>query len=409
MTAAMRYAVLTESQLPEAARLLHHAFAGAIESCEMWQREIGLENQRALFDPATPDHPQACLTYVPMGQYFGGSSVRMLGIAGVAVAPEARGRGLARTLMSESVREAYREGWPLCGLYASTQSLYRAVGYEQSGFRFMINIAAHRIASRGWSNDPESRQISVRSITDADEQIMRECYKHFAMQFDGLLDRGPYCWGRVRKMRDLPYRGFGFFSRQGVLEGYVFISQVRDPRTGRHDVRTTDLVFITPRAGRAIAHFLADFATTADSVTFFGGPLHPLLTLLPQQHYEVTKLDYWMLRVSHVEKALHDRAYAMSTTASIELELEDDLLPDNAGVWQLAVERGKPKVSRTAASTGDVQRIKLHIRALAPLYSGLYSARQLAMLGMIEGELSALATADAIFGNSRTPWMIDMF
>lgn len=54
-------------------------------------------------------------------------AIPMEGAAGVAVAPESRGRGLALNLMRELVREIAHEGVPLTALYASTQSLYRQV------------------------------------------------------------------------------------------------------------------------------------------------------------------------------------------------------------------------------------------------------------------------------------------
>ena len=50
------------------------------------------------------------LVEIPMGQWFGGQSVPMLGLAGVAIAPEARGKGLALSMVRETLRSAATGG-----------------------------------------------------------------------------------------------------------------------------------------------------------------------------------------------------------------------------------------------------------------------------------------------------------
>src|SRR5262245_51321796 len=120
MGGAFAYRGMTDADLPRISRLLHHAFAGQEDMCGIWLRDAGFHHVRVMGE--TGREPDATLVRIPMGQYFGGKSVPMMGIAGVAVAPEARGRGIARQLMEETIRECHREGWALSGLYASTQS-----------------------------------------------------------------------------------------------------------------------------------------------------------------------------------------------------------------------------------------------------------------------------------------------
>jgi predicted acetyltransferase len=50
----------------------------------------------------------------------------------------------------------------------------------------------------------------------------------------------------------------------------------------------------------------------------------------------------------------------------------------------------------------------LDIRGLAPLYSGLFSAQQLASLGYLEGSEEVLAIATPLFAGP-CPWMPDFF
>lgn len=404
MAAALTYRRFEESDLPRVSRLLHHAFAGQEDMCGTWLRDPGFENVRVMGKASA--EPAACLVRLPMGQYFGGKSVPMLGIAGVAVAPEARGGGLGLRLMEESIHECAREGWALSALYASTQSLYRQVGFEQAGHRFETQIAAHRVADRGGLPKlPGDGDIQSRPLTDADEPEVRACYARFASVFDGLLDRAPYCWQRIRKMRDgTVTKGFGFFA-DGALEGYLYLHQMRKPETGHHDVLVLDMAYSTPRGGRAAARFLSNFGTVADEIMFFGGPLHPVLSFLPQQYFKVSKRDYWMVRVVDVKKALEMRGYAPGLRGEATLEIIDRLVPANQGRWTISVADGRAQVR----SGGDAPSVRLDIRALGPVYSGLWTAKQAALLGLISGDQSALNAAGAIFAGGGTPWMIDMF
>jgi len=146
------------------------------------------------------------------GQHFGGKSVSMLGIAGVGVAPEARGRGSARWMMSLAMQEAQADGFALSTLFASTQGLYRQVGYEQAGYRCQIKLLPHRI-------DVRAREPHVRPLTPEDEPAIQACYKAFAGEFAGMLDRGPYIWRRIKEFRDKSYHGFGLCRRAATSRG----------------------------------------------------------------------------------------------------------------------------------------------------------------------------------------------
>ncbi len=393
-------AITSDGDIKGVARLISHAFAGPQDKSEEWVRAGGPENLRVLRDRSGP---AACLLRVPMGQFFGGRSVPMVGIAGVAVGPESRGRGLARRIMQESMRELAAEGVPLSALYASTQALYRQVGFEQAGHWFGVRLPLHRI-------DVREKGRALRALGDADMPAVHECYRAFASRFSGPLDRGPYVWKRVRVMRDEVYHGFGIEGAGGGLDGYVFLTQRRKPETGRHDVVLTDLVFLTPEAGRQLLAFLGDFATVGDDAVFMAGPVHPALTLLGQQKYDVQKRDYWMLRVVDVKRAIEARGYAKAVAATVRFEIVDDLIEANTGTWTVRIEGGRATAARgPGGSAGNGgESVRCNIRGAAALYSGFLTGREAALAGLVEGPGEALDSATAIFSGG-TPWMADMF
>ena len=385
---------MTDTDLPAVARILSHAFAGTREGSAEWIQNAGLGHLRTL--RAAEGGPiEASLLRIPMGQYFGGRSVPLVGIAGVGVAPEARGRGIAGRLMAEAVREIAAEGVPLSGLYPATQPLYRRVGYEQAGHRFEYRLPVRNVDSR-------ERGMRVRPVEPSDKAAIRECYAEFARRFDGPLERGEYLWGRVEKMRETVYYGFAAVNDSGAIEGYLYLAQTRKPERGRQDIAVSDIAFRTAAAGRRLLGFLADFSSMADDIVFFGGPMHPLCTLLAEQRYHVSIRDYWMIRVTDLPKAIAARGYRCES-AEVHLDIRDDLLPQNAGKWVVRVRDGVGQAER--GGRGD---LSLDVGALASFYTGLYTPEQLAMLGRCTGEATKLRAAAGLFAGT-TPWMSDMY
>ncbi len=384
---------VSESDMPAIERMITLAFAGTAEGVRRWFSYAGTDNLRVL--RTSGGVPAATLLRVPMGQYFGGRSVPMLGIAGVAVAPEDRGKGYARRLMAASVREAHDEGWPLAGLYASTQALYRQVGYEQAASWFRYTIPAMRLESR-------DRRDPVVPLGDEDMDAVKACYAAFAAAFDGMLARGPYIWRRVRENRETTYHGFGVRAGGGGLDGYLFLSQERLP-SGRQRIALSDLAMRTPDAGRRLLSFLGDFSMMAEEVTFCGGPAHPLMALLPQQRFRCELNEYSLTRVVHVKRALEERGYSPAVRGEVHLDVRDAIAPGNQGRWTLRVEGGRGQV--TPGGRGDVT---LDVRGLAPIYTGFLSATQASLIGWASGPRTALDTLGGLF-TGGSPWMTDMY
>ncbi|MCC7388429.1 MAG: GNAT family N-acetyltransferase [Phycisphaerales bacterium] len=378
-------------------RALTLAFGGPPEGVTDWMNMAGHENMRLLRDGHAP---AASLLAVPMGQFFGGRSVPMEGIAGVAVPPELRGGGAGRRLMQAQVRDAAAAGVPLSCLYASTQAFYRQVGYEQAGVMFRHAIPLRTIGVR-------DRALQVRPLGEAEEELARDCYHRFAPRFDGMLDRGPYIRQRVRASRGETYRGFGVFAPDGAgLEGYLYYTPQRKPESGRHDVAISDMAFLTSRAGRRLLGFLSDLATVGDDAVFAGPAVHPLTALMAQQYFSSKFKDVWMLRINLVAEALAARGYARSVEAAVTFDIEDELVEQNAGAWTLRVRGGRAEVAEGGAA--GVPVLRCDVRGLAPVYAGYCTATQAAALGWMEGDADGLAAADGVFAGSG-PWMMDPF
>jgi predicted acetyltransferase len=114
-------------------------------------------------------------------------------------------------------------------------------------------------------------------------------------------------------------------------------------------------------------------------------------------------MERWLLRVVDVPKALEKRGYPVGVEAQLHLEVRDDLLVENNGRFVLTLSGGRGEVTR-----GGRGELQLDVRALAPLYTGLFTPHQLQLTAQIEASDAALSIATQLFSGSE-PWMSDKF
>jgi predicted acetyltransferase len=330
-------------------------------------------------------------------QWFGGRSIASAGISNVAVSPEARGTGVGTQLMRAVVEELHTQGVPLSALHPSTYPIYRHAGYEPAGEHHTLEIDVRTLGVR-------DRAYVMRPATDADRDAIYALHQAYGRRNNGNVDRTPREWSRIFDFATEPVCAYviGPPSRLGGIEGYVIYTQYADPPVP-YEIRVRDYAFLTPAAGRRLLTFFADHATMVRNVVYRGAQRDPLLALARFEYLNVRVRQYWMLRLVEVPRALRERGYPAGLAAELHLEVRDDLLPENNGRFVLQISDGAARVRK-----GGRGRLKLDVRGLAPLFSGHFSATQLALTGMLEGTEADMALASTAFAGP-TPWMSDAF
>lgn len=121
----------------------------------------------------------------PCASWFGGREVPTCGVAGVAIAPEYRGRGLLRPLLERLHEEARSQGEVIATLFASAPGIYASLGYRTIGSMDTIEVAAstlHRF----------DRRHELRRAAADDIPELQRIYAQWAQRHDGPLTReGP--------------------------------------------------------------------------------------------------------------------------------------------------------------------------------------------------------------------------
>lgn len=384
----MSYRIPDEQERARYGQIASHAFAFPVEEHADWFARAGHEHLRVIGERVAGG-----LVVIPQGQFFGGRSVPSLGIAGVAVATEARGAGVATALMNEVVHEARANGFALSALYPATVQLYARSGYARAGARHEISVAPTvvRTGARGpleRVDDPEN---------DAE---LRALYARFAALRNGFLDRGPYVWGRVFRPRKAATDVFKLMGPDGAV-GYLAVGHGQGDEGTKVTVRDF-VVFDRDGAARAL-EALSAYGSVAEEIHWYGAAPDLLTAALPERRHEIRTGDYWMLRVCDVEQALSMRGYSPLLDLTLDLEVFDDVIAENAGRFVVRVRDGHATVER-----GGAGALRLDVRALASLYSGFHDATTLVALGLAEGAEGELDKADALFAG-RAPAMADYF
>lgn len=354
----------------------------------------------------------AAAKYFDMVQWWHGRSLPMAGVAGVMVAPEARGRGLGRALMAALLTEIAARGYPLSVLYPATATVYRRVGYEVAGGQYQVTIPARSLRSllppdvpagdgspdgpRSPGEPPDLRRAGpadaaqISAVVARVHEAARDCGPaRFDDGVTALLldDEDMFCY--------LAHDGFLAYRWHG----------------GNSEVLVRCAVAGSASTARGLWSVVASHDSMAGTVRGYVGPADPVSLLTREPDVSLALHNPWMLRVVHAEAAIAGRGFPASVQAAVALRLDDGLRPANAGLWRLSVSGGKGDLSRYEtdgpAGLRPADPLVLGPRGFAALYAGT-PVGTLRLAGLAAGGGPAADGAlDSAFAG--TAFMLDYF
>lgn len=390
--AQFEYSTLAHPQdIQQMKYILEQCFISALGGEEAYINLIGVENFRIIrgFEQLIGG-----LATLDMAQWWGGVRVPMTGIAVVGISPEYRGSGAAIALMEHTLKELYARGVAISALYPAVQSLYRKVGYEQSGSWCIWEVATRNIQVR-------EQPLSLEPVANINHEVFHELYQQQARLTQGYLDRHPGIWQRIIQPDEKETVYAYFIGPKDQPQGYIIFTQ---ERTEDGEVLwVKDWVLRTVAAAQTFWSFLANHRFQIHQVRWKSSATDSLTLLLPEQTAKIWRESRWLLRIVDVVKALEARGYPSGIQAELHLEIQDNLLTENNGKFILSVANGRGEVTR-----GGKGELQLNIRELAPLYTSLFTPYHLQQAGKLDGTETAILAATQIFAGA-SPWMPDFF
>jgi predicted acetyltransferase len=299
-----------------------------------------------------------------MRQWWHGRAVRMAGVGGVKVAPEQRGRGTGRTLVTEMLRVITDRGYPLSVLYPATAPLYRSLGWEQAGGLYPAVIPARSLASLLPPDGPAQPLPAPPGLRRAGPDDADDVVAVISAVHESARHRGPATFdaATVRSRWLTNEDIFCYLAADGFL-AYGWREEHRDMLVRVALAGSADTT-------RALWSTVGSHAPLAKEVRAVVSPDEPLAWLTREPDLGLASRWLWMLRVIDAPAAIAGRGFPAAAGLAVELRIDDAQLPANAGHWTLEVSGGKGALTRAGSPVSGAGLLRLGARGFAALYGG---------------------------------------
>jgi predicted acetyltransferase len=379
----MQIAMSVEVRVPEErdreaiARLLNLSMNSSMDRMMARVPTFRLEDLRGAYDDGRLVSMAGELHF---RQWFGGRSLPMSGIFGVATEPERRSSGLATACVRSLLERARDRGDPLSALYPAVLRPYRRLGYELAG-----TFTKHRLSLEAIPADLGTDLATVEQLDlDRDLEDLKSCYRRWARGHTGTIEPEDSMWTTRLLTRPAaePFRAVVVRGGDGI-EGFAAFH--REPTSGPLDVAfglaCTSFVAETGRALRSLLGYFRGHRGIGRWVEWVGPPGDPMAFVVEELPLETSYRYPWMLRLLDVPAAFEQRGYP-AEDGECTIAVEDPTFTQNAGPWRIRAERGI--VTVVPADTAPPQPIP--IGALSAMFTGFLRPADAVRLGHLRAD-----------------------
>lgn len=326
--------------------------------------------------------------------WFGGRPVKVGGIASVAIAPEARGRGVARALLNELHEISDSRGDALTMLYAFRYGFYRRLGYGLTSSRKRLTFDPRSIPDpwRGFALD------RVRAAGGADRSSMRELHARAASRASGWTTRSKRFWeaflaredriflvcnreptapGKKKKKKDKTAKTKPAASSAAQpISGYVAFELVQEYDHGETTLHVQELVADDDASRLALLGALSTLRDQVSEVTIEiaeDDPLERALVDSDRRRFGTPAVEHGlgeivggpMVRLEDVARAIEARGYTnrLERTVDFDVLVRDEeqeeesalgVTIDKNGRAEVGPARGGPGLELPRSSLGSI-------------------------------------------------------
>jgi predicted acetyltransferase len=346
-------------------------------------------------------------TAIPFTMRANGNSVALAGVSTVGTQPEYRRQGVLRRIQTQAFADMRDRGQSLAALWASQAAIYQRYGYAMTTVLRSYRVDTTDISFHDgvWG----SGHVERLSVNDAFD-VIKSIYIRFVENRICYLHRSKALWlqNAMEEIEEQgPIHAGVHFDDEGNADGYIIYTLRAgkvDHATRGQEIIVRDMAWLSMDGYRSLWEWLKrhDLVGRVSYRTAAADDPAAELFAEPRLLHGVDHEGIW-LRVVDATGALGDRAY--SSEGEITIGLTDDpLTPWNNR--SIRLEASPEGAHVTPSKSSDLQ---MSAKALASLYSGFRTARQLRAWGLIEGEDHVIDTADRLFASSHAPHCPDHF
>ena len=292
--------------------------------------------------------------------WWSGSAVPCAGVSGVVIAPQARGRGIARALMGESFERMAGRGEVLAALYPTTATLYRALGFEIAGAHQWRRIPLDLVPTA------PADELQWRRV-DFDDAAIATIHDEMARRMDGWIRPNARWWERTAHIRttETSKNRYAYVGTRVDRDVAAVVYRYDSSQSKLYELA---LELIAGTDGEAVAAglgFLARNGTTAGHIETTL-PASVLALHVPNMQHTTLDNDWpWMLRLVDVAGAFAARRWPTPVSGRVELDIVDETIPSNGGPHVFELHDGVGSMA-----TGGAGAVRVRVNDLAAVYAG---------------------------------------
>jgi predicted acetyltransferase len=331
---------ITAPEIPMFAVAVERTFGGSrLSDAEIRNRRGVIEPPRTL---AVFDSGELIATLAMHGLTMSvpGGEVAVGGVGHVSVRADYRRRGLMTSMMMEALRDIQERGEAVSALWPSEAPIYGRFGYGLASRHARLLIDGQP-GTAGSASPGEIRLIPDASA--ADTALLDPIYRSWYAGRPGSIVRSAERWRQRLAPREDAGGGTTdvvcLLHRDGEqVDGYALYLARPDWSQGHLPKGTTVVLEVCVRSARALTA-LWSHLLSVDMMARTVAPMIPvddpgIWTLRDGRQWQTELTDNVWIRLLDVPAALRARTYARDV--DVVLEVQDDLLPDNARKYRLS-------------------------------------------------------------------------
>lgn len=340
----------------------------------------------------------------PLRAWFGGLLVPVGGVASLAVAPEARGQGVASALLHHLHVAADVRGDALTMLYAFRQRFYARLGYGTTSSRKRLSVDPAAIPS-SWRALAKDR---VRRPRAEDKEAIVAAHARAAARASGWLARSESLWETyfARERRQFLVAERAGARGAGAVAGYVAFEVMQDEAHAATTLHVEELAAdddVTRLALLGALGAMRDQVVEVELEVDAADPLEQALVDSDGRRFGTAQVEHDlgsivggpMVRVEDVPRAIESRGYAADGTFDVVVHAGEG--EASGGGEEIAVsvrvEGGRAVVSAARGAAGALRTTRAALSSM--LYGGLGPADAV-RLGLADGDPRTVVRADSI-------------
>jgi predicted acetyltransferase len=321
--------------------------------------------------------------------------------------PTHRKKGIASMFFREQLPDLRRRGDPVAVLTTSQSGVPVRHGFGAATRAMAIDLSPSRKSRPG-----EESSVRVRMVDHAEaRRTLPAVFEQHRRTRPGQVSRSKVFWDEW--FSDPPLLRIGPSQRfvlvaenlSGDCLGYLTYQLGYGPLREQpvQDLFVEDLIALDSEAHRALWSYCLDFDQAARVRAWNIAVDDPILWMPSTMRLtEVTGVRHFLyLRLIDVPAALAARRYA--TGDAVALQVDDAVLPDNAGRYLLRSDGANASCQRT----DEPWDVAVTVTELAAAYFGGVDFTTLARAGRIRcSRADVLTRLDAMFASRPAPWTV---